>query len=66
MYDKWRPSSLSDLTPIISNIELTHLGSEVSKYKVQGCNYTDANRLSKIFKDTTVSTSSLYCGSQKE
>ena len=26
----WRPPSLSELNPIIFNIELTHLGSEVS------------------------------------
>ena len=26
----WRPSSLSKLIPIISNIELTHLGLEAS------------------------------------
>ena len=24
----WRPLSLSELTPIITNMELTHLGSE--------------------------------------
>ena len=29
----WRPTSLSELTPIIFNMELTHLCSEVSKYQ---------------------------------
>ena len=28
----WMPSSLSELTPIISNMELTHLGLEASDY----------------------------------
>ena len=27
----WRPPSLSESTPMISNIGLTHLGSEASK-----------------------------------
>ena len=27
---KWRPPRLSELTPIISNMELTHLGLEAS------------------------------------
>ena len=31
MDNKWRPSSLSELTLIIFNTELTHLGSEASK-----------------------------------
>ena len=30
---KGRPPSLSELTPIIFYVELTHLGSESSKYK---------------------------------
>ena len=30
--DKWRPPSLSELTPIIFNMELTHLGTEASKW----------------------------------
>ena len=30
--NKWRPPSLSELTPIKSNMELTHLSSEASKY----------------------------------
>ena len=30
---EWKPSSLTELTPIIFNMELTHWGSEVSKYK---------------------------------
>ena len=29
---KWRPQSLSELTPMIFNIVLTHLGSEASNY----------------------------------
>ena len=29
--ENWRPSSLSKLTPMIFNKELTHLGSEASK-----------------------------------
>ena len=34
MYNnKWRPPSLSELTPMIFNTGLTHLGSEASKYK---------------------------------
>ena len=28
----WRPSSLSELTPIVFNMELTHLGLEVFYY----------------------------------
>ena len=28
----WRPPSVSELTPIIFNTELTYLGSETSKY----------------------------------
>ena len=28
----WTPQSLSELTPILFNMELTHLGSNVSKY----------------------------------
>ena len=32
---KWRPPSLSELTPMIFNLELTHLSSEVCKlYRV--------------------------------
>ena len=30
--NKWRPSSLNELTPMICNKGLTHLGSEASKY----------------------------------
>ena len=30
---EWKPSSLTELTPIIFNMELTHWGSEVSKYQ---------------------------------
>ena len=30
-YQKWRPSSISELTPNIFNMGLTHLGSEASK-----------------------------------
>ena len=30
MNSNWRAPSLSELTPMIYNIELTHLGSEVS------------------------------------
>ena len=29
---KWRPSNLSELTSMVFNMELTHLGSEASKY----------------------------------
>ena len=29
---KWRPPSLSELTPIVFNTGLTHLGSEASIY----------------------------------
>ena len=28
----WRPSSLSELTPMLFNMGLTHLGSEASNY----------------------------------
>ena len=28
---KWRPTSLSELTPFIFDIELTHLSSEANK-----------------------------------
>ena len=28
---KWTPQSLSELTPIISNMDLTHFGSEDSE-----------------------------------
>ena len=31
---KWRPPSLSELTPIISNMRLTHLGLEASNYVI--------------------------------
>ena len=30
---KWRPPGLSELTPMIFNIGLTHFGSEASKYQ---------------------------------
>ena len=30
---KWRPPSLSELTPIVFNMGFTHLGSEASKYE---------------------------------
>ena len=33
-FDKWRPMSLSELTPNIFKMELTHLGSEASKYQL--------------------------------
>ena len=29
---KWRPLSISELTPMIYNTDLTHLGSEAFKY----------------------------------
>ena len=29
----WRPPSLSELTPMIFDMGLTHLGSEASKYQ---------------------------------
>ena len=32
LYPKWMPPSLSKLTSIILNMELTHFGSEASKY----------------------------------
>ena len=32
--NKWRPPGLSELTPITINTELTHLGSEASKYSL--------------------------------
>ena len=32
---KWRPPSLSELNTIILYIELTHFGSEASKYKIK-------------------------------
>ena len=32
IYDNWKPSSISELTPIIFNTGLTHLGSKVSIY----------------------------------
>ena len=28
----WRPPSLSELTPVIPNMKLTHLGTEASNY----------------------------------
>ena len=31
----WRPSNLSELTPIIFNIELNHLGSEAPNYETK-------------------------------
>ena len=31
-YDNWRPQNLSELTPMISNTGLTHLGSKSSMY----------------------------------
>ena len=30
--NKWKPPNLSELTPIIFNTGLTHLGSEAFKY----------------------------------
>ena len=35
---KWRLPSLSELTPIIFNMELTHLGSEDSKLSILDLN----------------------------
>ena len=35
LQNKWRPLSISELTLIISNIELTHLGSKAFKYKIK-------------------------------
>ena len=32
--NRWRPPSLSELTPIIFNRELTHIGSKTSKYLI--------------------------------
>ena len=32
LFDKWKPSSLSELTPITFNLELIHLGSEASLF----------------------------------
>ena len=32
--DKWRPPSLSELTPMILDMGLTHLGSKASKYRI--------------------------------
>ena len=32
--DKWRSPNLNELTPIIFNTGLTHLGSEASKYSI--------------------------------
>ena len=32
-YMKWKPSNLSELTPLYLKIKLTHLGSETSKYE---------------------------------
>ena len=34
---KWRPPSLSELNLVIFNMELTHLGSKASKYKLKLC-----------------------------
>ena len=31
---KLRPTNLSELTPIVCYMELTHLGSETTKYKL--------------------------------
>ena len=31
---KWRPPSLSELTPIMFNMEISYLGSEASKYHI--------------------------------
>ena len=36
---KWRPPSLSGLTPMIFSMGLTHLGSEASKYLVFSLKY---------------------------
>ena len=36
VYFKWRPPSLSELTPLVFNTWLTHLCSEASKYPVHG------------------------------
>ena len=41
----WRPPSLSELTPMVFNTGLTHLGSEASKYT---CMYEFPNMVFKI------------------
>ena len=33
--DKWRPPSLSELTQIIRNLQLTHLGLKASKCNIK-------------------------------
>ena len=37
MYNNWWSLSLSELTQIISYMELTHLGSETSSYGIEIC-----------------------------
>ena len=39
-YMKWKPPSLGELTPMIFNTGLTHLGSEASKYVLKLINYS--------------------------
>ena len=50
LYVNWRPSSLSELTPVIPKMERTHLGSETSNltYVFYSLIYTLMINLSKI------------------
>ena len=42
------PPSLSELTPIITNIELTHLGSDVFNYSMHSVGKPKNDRLLQI------------------
>ena len=63
---RWKPPRISQLTPIIIDMELTHLGSKVSLYKYQNHTIISSGDLSafkrvkkcckKIYKNTTNNT----------
>ena len=44
----WRPPSLCELTPMISNTGLTHFGSEVSKLHGQNVVYINKYTIHEI------------------
>ena len=51
-FNKWRPPSLSELTPMIFNVVLTHYGSEASKYACMSLEYKEflSNHFRYLYK----------------
>ena len=60
----WRPQSLSELTPITFDIELTHLGLETSIYFITKYSHTGYERTSLI-KNATRNNENIFQGGMK-